>query len=140
MPDVILLALAQRPPSRLGDPQSGDLDPVIAREHALGRHARESGADQLDQHLDREAVRPPRSRRCGTRAVRARGGGRAWGRGDGGGVRAWSSGGGGPGSGGYHAARPKAAAATACALFPLPLCGQWLGRPKTHGRGSLGVS
>jgi hypothetical protein len=71
MPDVILLALAQRPPSRLGDPQSGDLDPVIAREHALGRHARESGADQLDQHLDREAVRPPRSRRCGTRAVRA---------------------------------------------------------------------
>src|SRR2546429_9936258 len=57
MPDVILLALAQRPPSRLGDPQSGDLDPVIARDHALGRHAREPGADQLDQHLDREAVR-----------------------------------------------------------------------------------
>jgi hypothetical protein len=41
-------ASARRPAS--GDPHPRDLDPMLARDHALGRHAREPGVDDLD-HL-----------------------------------------------------------------------------------------
>jgi hypothetical protein len=49
-------AVIRAPTARLGDPHPSDLDSLATGDDALGGRAREPYVDQLDHHVDREAV------------------------------------------------------------------------------------
>ena len=88
----------ERPPPRLGDPHAANVSLSATGVHALGLHGRESGVDQLNHQVHREAAREhdrlgaalaaPGEQFEGMAAV-------GLGRDEGGEVGAWSSGGGG---------------------------------------------
>jgi hypothetical protein len=65
MANLLLVLLGRRPPPRLGDPHTRNLNRASASDHALDLCRRKSSADKLDHHDD------PQSERRSTRTCRA---------------------------------------------------------------------